>query len=168
MQDPRTYAARAHEGQTYGSEPYTVHLEAVVEIVREVDPSPLAETVAWLHDVVEDTETTTLDIYEVFGPSVATAVMVLTDPPGHPNRRARKAALHETLSRLEYPNGGPAERTALLVKAADRLANVRACVADHPGKLKMYRREHAEFRRAAYRPGLCDRVWAEIDRLLSE
>jgi len=166
MTDPRTYAAEAHAGQTYGSEPYTVHLEAVVAIVRAVDPSPLAETVAWLHDVVEDTETTTLDIYQVFGPSVATAVMILTDPPGHPNRRARKAALHETLSRLEYPNGGPAERTALLVKAADRLANVRACVEAADSRLSMYRKEHAAFEAAAYRPGLCDEIWADLNRLL--
>lgn len=168
MTDPRRYAAEAHEGQTYGSEPYTAHLEAVVAIVREVDPSPLAEAVAWLHDAVEDTDTTTLDLFHTFGPQVATAVMLLTDPPGHPNRRTRKAALHDTLSKLDFPNGGPAERAALLVKAADRLANVRASAESHPGKLSMYRREHAAFREAAHRPGLCDEVWAEIDRLLGE
>jgi hypothetical protein len=30
----------------------------------------------------------------------------------------------------------------------------------------MYRREHPEFRRAAYRPGLCDAYWQEMARLL--
>jgi len=161
MTDPRTFAATAHAGQTYGSEPYTAHLDAVAEIVRGVDPSPIAATVAYLHDVVEDTEISTVDLYHAFGPRVATAVMVLTDPPGYPNRKTRKAALHQTLARLDP--SGPAERLALLVKAADRLANVRACVASDPSKLKMYRKEHGEFRPACFRPGLCDEIWAELD-----
>lgn len=166
MQDPRTFATEAHAGQSYGEHPYTVHLEAVVAIVREADGSELAETVAWLHDVVEDTEATLMDLYGAFGPRVATAVMLLTDPPGYENRRARKEALHKSLSGLAYPNGGPAERVALLVKAADRLANVRASAEGNPSLLKMYRREHEAFRGAAYRPGLCDEIWKELDALL--
>lgn len=160
----RDYAAKAHEGQTYGSEPYTVHLEAVVAIVRVAEGSELAETVAWLHDAVEDTEATCIEIFHLFGPRVATAVKLLTDPEGYPNRRTRKAELHRILATLDP--SGPAERLALLVKAADRVANVRACVENHPDKLKMYRREHADFRGAAYRPGLCDELWTELDTLL--
>jgi hypothetical protein len=30
----------------------------------------------------------------------------------------------------------------------------------------MYRREHPAFREAAYRPGLCDELWREMDRIL--
>jgi len=168
MNDPRTYAAKVHEGQSYGAEPYTVHLEAVVAIVRGVESSEEAVAVAWLHDAVEDTEATNIEIYHAFGPCVATAVMLLTDPPGFPNRRTRKAELHRTLATLEYPNGGVAERLALLVKAADRLANMRACVENSPGKLKMYRNEHEAFRAAAHRPGLCDEIWAELDGMLGE
>ena len=57
---------------------------------------------------------------------------------------------------------------ALIVKAADRLANVRACVADGNQRLlEVYRSEHPTFSRAAYRPSLCDTLWAELDSLLS-
>jgi (p)ppGpp synthase/HD superfamily hydrolase len=136
-----------------------------VEIVRTQTASELAVTVAWLHDVVEDTSVSLMDVYHLFGPRVATAVMLLTDPEGE-NRRARKAALHANLSMLEYPNGGPAERVALLVKAADRLANVRACVRSGDSRLQMYAKEHAAFREAAHRPGLAEDLWGELDTTL--
>jgi (p)ppGpp synthase/HD superfamily hydrolase len=165
MTDPRTFAATAHAGQTYGAEPYTVHLEAVAALVRGVDPSEEAEAVAYLHDVVEDTGTGTIDLFHAFGARVATAVKLLTDPEGHPNRRTRKAELHLTLAGLDA--SGVTERLTLLVKAADRLANVRACVASGDSRIGMYRREYPAFRTAAYRPGLCDDIWAELDSLLA-
>ncbi len=160
----RDYARTAHAKQTYGSEPYTVHLEAVVAIVRVVDSSPEAEAVAWLHDVLEDTPATEGELAGMFGEPVAAAVAFVTDPEGYPSRRTRKAALHASLATLD-PGKEP-DRLALLVKTADRLANVRACVADSPGKLKMYRREHADFRAATHRAGLCDDLWTELDALL--
>jgi len=143
-----------------------VHLDAVAEIVRTVDPSPLAATVAYLHDVVEDTEIETIEICRIFGGRVASAVWLLTDPPGYPNRKTRKAELHRTLAKLEYPNGGPAERLALLVKTADRLANVREAVSTASRKAKMYRKEHRVFRASCYRDGLADPLWAELDALI--
>jgi (p)ppGpp synthase/HD superfamily hydrolase len=163
MNVAREYARVAHAGQTYGDEPYTVHLEAVVAVVRPVDPSGEAEAVAYLHDALEDTAATAAELTMTFGAVVASAVLLVTDPEGE-NRRARKAALHARLGALDVTV--PAMRLALLVKAADRLANVRACVASHPGKLRMYRKEHTAFRPACYRPGLCDDIWAEIDSLL--
>lgn len=32
--------------------------------------------------------------------------------------------------------------------------------------MAMDRREHPAFRAAAYRPGLCDELWPEMDRIL--
>lgn len=59
-------------------------------------------------------------------------------------------------------------RLALIVKAADRLANLRESARGRSGsKLDMYRQEHPAFRAAAYRPGLCDGLWEEIERLLA-
>ncbi len=58
---------------------------------------------------------------------------------------------------------------ALEVKAADRLANLRMSAGSgSDSKLDMYRREHTAFRQAAYRPGLCDELWQEMDRILDE
>jgi (p)ppGpp synthase/HD superfamily hydrolase len=163
MNVARDYAAVAHRGQTYGAEPYTAHLEAVVSIVRAVDASAEAEAVAYLHDALEDTEATAAELTMLFGASVATAVLLVTDPEGE-NRRTRKEALHARLSGLD--SGVPTMRLALLVKAADRLANVRASATGHPRKLRMYRAEHPAFRAATHRPGVCDAVWTELDSLL--
>lgn len=164
MSDAKRFAVQAHADQSYGTEPYAVHLEAVVTIVQQAAPDdPLAETVAWLHDVVEDTPVTVDLLTKSFGVEVSAAVASLSDPPGR-NRRERKALLHEHLRTLDPST--PAQRVTLLVKAADRLANVRACVAADDGRLGMYRTEHAEFRSAAHRPGLCDALWSELDDLL--
>jgi hypothetical protein len=58
---------------------------------------------------------------------------------------------------------------ALVVKTADRLANVRACVAGgEDGLLSIYRGEQTAFRLAAFRPQLCDALWAELDSLLKD
>ena len=168
MTDARTFAAEAHAkaGDTYGGQPYTVHLAEVVAIVRTVDGSELAETVAWLHDVVEDTNQSTAEIEREFGRVVSVAVSCVTDPNG-PNRRTRKARLHAQLRKLDHEQH-ESYRIALLVKAADRVANVRACVASGDSRLNMYRREHAAFRAAAYRPGLAEALWSELDTLLGD
>lgn len=169
MTDARTYATEAHNGQTYNGGPYTDHLQAVVEIVRAVrDPGTdldYLETVAWLHDAVEDTEATVASVRDRFGLAVADAVDGLTDPEGH-NRKTRKRLLHERLRTLD--ENFPTARAVLLVKTADRLANGRACVAAGNGRLKMYRGEHPAFRAAAHRDGLCDELWEELDVLLGD
>ncbi len=93
---------------------------------------------------------------------MAACVDLLTDQPGA-NRKERKAKTYAKLAEVT----GPTE-LALLVKVADRLANVRACVEDRKVSLwELYRSEQAAFRQAAYRLGLCDDQWEELDRLLS-
>jgi len=49
-----------------------------------------------------------------------------------------------------------------LIKAADRLANLR-----NKGKLSMYKKEHEEFRKAFYRIEH-DSIWKEIEIILNE
>lgn len=60
-----------HEGQTYGDQPYLYHLRAVVSRVHELysKTSCLAdlETIAWLHDSVEDNPRLTLDDLRLLG-----------------------------------------------------------------------------------------------------
>jgi len=163
----RDFAAWAHATQRYGDGPYLDHLDEVAEIVRALrgHTEPMLDA-AYLHDVVEDTPVTGNFLSEMFGPVVAVAVNMMTDPDGQ-NRAERKAALHARLAKLNRAEHSP--RIALVVKAADRLANVRACVRDGKADLlRVYAREHAEFRAAAHRPGLCDALWDELDALAVE
>jgi (p)ppGpp synthase/HD superfamily hydrolase len=162
----RNFAILAHAGQQYGAKPYVTHLDDVADLIDEVAELHERESllaVAYLHDVLEDTAATREQIDELFGPVVAEAVADITDPPGA-DRAERKQLLHWRLHETDVK--APSGRAALLVKTADRLANIRACIVD--GKedlLKMYVGEHWAFRVAVHRSGLCDAWWAEMDAL---
>ena len=157
----RAFALEAHGGQRYGDQPYAVHLDAVAGLL--VPYGETARAVGYLHDVVEDTGVTLERVRAEFGDLVADCVALVTDQPGA-ERSERKAKTNAKLAAVEGER-----RLALVVKAADRLANLRASAAagGRGEKLAMYRREHPAFRAAAYRPGLCDELWAEIERILS-
>jgi (p)ppGpp synthase/HD superfamily hydrolase len=141
----------------YGQHPYWHHLDAVAELVRPFGDD--AEAAAYLHDVLEDVEGKALsELRELFGEEVSEAVDLLSDPPGA-TRKERKAMAYERL-------GSTTSRLALIVKPCDRLANMRACVADGSERLlEVYRLEHPAFRKAAFRLGLCDEIWRELDEL---
>jgi len=94
---------------------------------------------------------------------VAGCVELLTDEPGA-TRKIRKAKTYAKLATV-----GQDFELALIVKTADRLANVRACVEDGKDSLRnLYASEQPQFRSAAYRAGLCDPLWAELDQLLGD
>jgi (p)ppGpp synthase/HD superfamily hydrolase len=160
VDEARAFAVTAHGEQRYGDQPYSVHLDAVAKLAAPY--GELARVVAYLHDTVEDTEASLDDIRTRFGALAAECVALLTDAPGA-NRKERKAKTYACLATV----AGPTE-LALIVKAADRLANVRACVAgQNAGLWQMYRGEQAAFRSAAYRVGQCEPIWAELDALLA-
>lgn len=122
---------------------------------------PQAQVIGYLHDVVEDTEFTCEDIETRFGKPVADAVAILTDEPGN-NRKERK---QKTYAKMSQVTGDL--QIALIVKTADRLANVQASLeTDRKDKLKMYQKEHSAFKTAVYRPELCDALWETLDAAL--
>ena len=154
----RSYAIKAHGDQKYGEYPYSAHLDEVAKISAEYGVQ--AEVVAYLHDVVEDTDRTEEDVEREFGSLVARCVAILSDEPGE-TRKLRKAATYRKMALVQGE-----ERLALLVKAADRLANMRACIRIRDENfLNMYKSEHQVFREAAYRPNLCENIWNEIEKI---
>lgn len=154
----RSYAIKAHGDQKYGEYPYSAHLDEVAKISAEYGVQ--AEVVAYLHDVVEDTDRTEEDVEREFGSLVARCVAILSDEPGE-TRKLRKAATYRKMALVQGE-----ERLALLVKAADRLANMRACIRIRDESfLNMYKSEHHVFREAAYRPNLCKNIWNEIEKI---
>jgi guanosine-3',5'-bis(diphosphate) 3'-pyrophosphohydrolase len=157
----RLFAIAVHGDQKYGDDPYAKHLDAVAALAEPYGKQ--AVTVAYLHDAVEDTSATLAQIEQQFDPFIATCVGLLTDEPG-PTRKERKAKTYTKMATVT----GPTE-LALIVKAADRLANVRACIAGaRAAQWEVYRSEHAAFHHAAYRAGLCDPLWAELQQLLAD
>ncbi len=157
----RLFAVAVHGEQKYGDDPYSKHLDAVAILAEPYGPH--AVTVAYLHDAVEDTSATLAEIEQQFDQFIATCVGLLTDEPGA-TRKERKAKTYAKMAGVT----GPTE-LALVVKAADRLANVRACIAGaRAEQWEVYRSEHEAFYSAAYRSGLCDPLWAELQQLLAD
>ena len=158
----RIFAITNHKNQVYGlNERMPVHLHDVVGLVYNWGPIYIAT--AWLHDVVEDTEISIQDIYNEFPPTVAEAVEMLTDPD-LPSRREKKLAVNKRFSETQ-------SRLVLLVKLADRLANLRNCIDNFPSPnnqyrkwLETYSKEHVAFKKAVYRDWQPESWWREIDQ----
>lgn len=131
------HAAHAAIGQTrkYTGEPYIVHPEAVVQLLRQVGAHDTLLAAAWLHDVVEDTQVTNDMIRKFFGSRVAQYVMEVTDvsKPEDGNRAVRKAMDREHLAKAS-----PAGQT---LKLADMICNLIDISNQDPDFAKVYVRE---------------------------
>lgn len=157
LQAAQALAATAHEGQMYGEFPYTKHLGHVVEVLRRFGISDEDMLVAgWLHDIVEDTDTTILVVTAMFGSRVADLVHRVTNEEGK-NRRER----HEKT----YPKI-MASDDAITLKLADRIANIESCIEVNDDKITMYTKEYAAFRNKLYKPGTHDAMWRHLDFLI--
>jgi (p)ppGpp synthase/HD superfamily hydrolase len=142
IQTAQDFAAKAHKGQMYGSQPYTYHLVQVANVLTRFgfDDTDL-HVAAWLHDVVEDTDTTVEDVQALVGDVVADIVQRVTDEPGA-NRKERKAKTYPMIK---------GDVSATLIKLADRIANVENCIATGKrGLYGMYCKEQPEFRKALF------------------
>ncbi|MDX6588629.1 MAG: guanosine-3,5-bis(diphosphate) 3-pyrophosphohydrolase [Solirubrobacterales bacterium] len=114
------FASEAHEGQERKGDgsPYINHPVALAQLLHEAgldDEELLAAT--FLHDVVEDTDTTLDEIEEAFGTGVHDLVEAMTEDKDIEPYERRKQ--HH---RDQVEAGG--ER-AVLIYAADKVANLR-------------------------------------------
>ncbi len=101
-------ATERHQGQFDKSgEPYINHPKRVADGVK----TPEEKMVAWLHDILEDTNTTADELLELgFSLDVVKAVQALTKEPGE----TRISAAHRTA----------ANRIAVAVKLSDLTDNM--------------------------------------------
>ena len=115
----RDFARARHEGQLRDEGgPYFTHPEAVATILREhghADPELIAA--AYLHDVVEDTDTSIEEIRASFGDKVAGLVSEVTreKPPDSTFEQRQRALLQECRQMSQ---------DARTIKLADRLHNL--------------------------------------------
>lgn len=125
IQSASEFARAAHESQRrrYTHEPYFTHCEEVAEQCRMIGLPEAAISAAYLHDVVEDTETTIEKISELFGVTVAKYVWYLTEPTKG-NRRHRKAMYARQL------RSAPA--VVQSIKLADLCCNLPSIIENDP------------------------------------
>jgi (p)ppGpp synthase/HD superfamily hydrolase len=135
------YARDAHATQTYDEYPYFKHLENVYNVLIQFgydEGNPLHVPLlaaAWLHDVLEDSSRSYADLKEQFGEDVAEIVFCMTDEIA----RTRKEKKQKTYQKIR------SNKSAIIVKVADRIANIEHAKKNRPDKLKMYAAEQKEF-----------------------
>ena len=135
----RVFATAAHAavGQVrkYTGEAYWHHPTEVASIVATVPHTDVMLAAAYLHDTVEDTGVSIVDIQVEFGNEVASLVGWLTDvsKPEQGNRAVRKA--------IDREHTAMAPAAAQTVKLADLIANSRSILAHDPAFARVYLEE---------------------------
>jgi len=83
LEQAKINARDAHKGQKrHTGEDYITHPEAVAKMVAE-RPVPVEyQIVAWLHDVVEDTDLTLEVLHEYYPPKIVQAIDAITKRDG--------------------------------------------------------------------------------------
>lgn len=153
----RDLAIEEHGHQMYDcSKPYIYHLDAVAKILKPYGAD--AQIIGYLHDIVEDTDTSLQEIEDEFGRFISTCVDILTDEPG----RTREERKEPTYKKVTFFTADEEKyNVSLIVKAADRLANLEA-----GRKNEMYKKEHEKFKSIYYKPDLCNDIWEKIDKII--
>jgi len=121
-------AARRHNGMARkgrGNEPYINHLAEVANLLSAATEGADAELVAagWLHDTIEDTETTREELARKFSERVAALVAECTDDMSQPKAERR---------RLQVVNASHKSPGARLIKIADKISNIGARILPDP------------------------------------
>ncbi|WP_026479965.1 bifunctional (p)ppGpp synthetase/guanosine-3',5'-bis(diphosphate) 3'-pyrophosphohydrolase [Ahrensia sp. 13_GOM-1096m] len=126
------YAMNKHGGQTRASgDPYFSHPLEVAAILTDMNMDESTIAVALLHDTIEDTSATRVEIEEMFGEDTARLVEGLTKI-GRLDLMSKKAAQAENLRKLLLAISDDVR--VLLVKLADRLHNMRTLDHMRPDK----------------------------------
>ena len=124
------FAARRHAGMARkgrGNEPYVNHLAEVAHLLAVATSGADAELVAagWLHDTIEDTDTTREQLAREFGARVANIVVEVTDDMSLPKDRRRQKQIEDASHKSP---------DAKLIKIADKISNVGARILPHPSE----------------------------------
>src|ERR1700712_2512263 len=111
-------AARRHSGQQRKgdeNEPYINHLAEVASLLATATDGTDAELVAagWLHDTIEDTETTREELAQKFSERVVALVVEVTDDMSLPKDQRRQQQI------IDAPNKSSG---AKLIKIADKIS----------------------------------------------
>jgi (p)ppGpp synthase/HD superfamily hydrolase len=165
----KSLAYHYHAGQIYGgSKPYTYHLDRVASICAEfissnyMEASEISEvlmTLAYLHDIIEDTNIDPYLILKLFGRDIDAFLHLLTDETGE-NRKERKSKTYAKIDNFLNVKAEQKKQNSIdvkpycqpfIVKFADRIANLEESLLTHNIKnSKMYLSESKEFRKTYY------------------
>ncbi|MEO1536775.1 MAG: bifunctional (p)ppGpp synthetase/guanosine-3',5'-bis(diphosphate) 3'-pyrophosphohydrolase [Pseudomonadota bacterium] len=133
------YGHRMHEGQfRHSGEPYFTHPVAVAAILTEQSLDDATIITALLHDIIEDTRSTYVDIEKEFGGEVAELVDGVTKLT---NLQLSSVETKQAENFRKLFMAMSKDLRVILVKLADRLHNMRTIRAMKPEKQAQKARE---------------------------
>lgn len=151
----KRFAVQAHGEQQYGTNPYEYHLRMVVQELENhgFNDSEIL-SIAWLHDVLEDTPVSKEKIAYLFGESIANSV----------DRLSNRVSREHTYTQIS------ADANAVIVKIADRLANAQESANRAPKLLKRYKDDYPIFRRILFPVSseCAKQMWEKLDSILGD
>jgi len=161
----KDYSFRKHDlpsdCQRYGNEPYSVHLDSVVDTIKKYlylikeDEYDDVLSAGYLHDTVEDTDTSPRVLKEFFNDRIADIVFRVTNERGYD----RKEKNFKTYPKIWVSD------LAIFVKICDRISNTRNSKTCGHRMYKVYTEEYPIFRYALKVRGLYNEMWDELDEL---
>ena len=157
------FAKRLHEGQyRISEEPYIIHPVEVAKILTGLKVDSHTLMAAFLHDILEDTETKPEEIEALFGKDVLTLVQGVTKLGKH-QFKSKEERQAENFRRLFIAMAN--DIRIVFLKLADRLHNMRTLNFMAPAKQQKIARETLDiFAPLANRLGI-GRVKAELEDL---
>lgn len=157
------YAKAAHDGQFRASgDAYISHPLAVARILSEWHLDAQVIMAALMHDVVEDTEVTTLELGMRFGKTVASLVDGVSKLDKLEFRSAEEAQAENFRKMLMAMAN---DLRVILIKLGDRLHNMRTLGAVRPAKQKRIANETLDiYAPIAHRLGFND-LYRELENL---
>ena len=157
------FSQKHHAGQTRASgEPYLVHPLEVALVLAEMKMDPVAIAAGLLHDSVEDTSVTVVDIRKEFGEQVAHIVEGVTKI-SKIDFATREEAQAENLRKMMLAMVD--DIRVVLIKLADRLHNMRTLEHLDPERQQKIAKETLEiFAPIAHRLGM-GKIRGELEDL---
>ena len=148
-----------HKYQKYGEYPYAKHLNDVYLNLLKYDiTDPAILAASWLHDAIEDTDTSYDFIKEHINEEVADIVQAVTNVQGV-NRKERFAKTYPKIRK---------NPKALILKLADRISNIESCIINkNKSLLVMYVKEHKFFKKELKSNSKNSDLWGKLDFLVS-
>lgn len=141
----------------YGDLPYIEHLRDVANVLYRFldDPDLYLVQAALLHDLIEGTDALVESIEATLVPKFG----ILYMPSLMGNRKERKEASYRKMA---------TNPDAILIKLADRIANVESCIEQgNMGLLSMYRKEMPAFEENLREHEGRKEMWEHLNELLS-
>lgn len=129
----KNIATKYHAGQKrrYTGEPYINHLGNVAHLCAMVSSRQDIQAIAWLHDILEDTDCTAEELNLEFGEHITAQVLALTDPHVLEGNRATRKEM--VCKKLEL-----ADEVVKTVKLADLIDNMDSIVEHDPDFARVY------------------------------